>query len=98
MVVILLVLAALFDWNYECLVHFLAPSAEGVTLSLFLLALSALIVGEILDVIRDSFLEPRWDVKHQIRWKFFFEGEAEKLKNLEQWYYTWYVFDINLRS
>jgi hypothetical protein len=34
--------------------------------------------------------------RFRIRWDFFFECGTQELKNLEEWYYTWYEFDANL--
>jgi hypothetical protein len=102
MVALFLILLSSFGWSYNSLVLVFASTPQGLVFSGVVLAVLAFVVGQILDAYRDSFLEDQWDDenggKNKIRWNFFFEGEAERLKNLEEWYFTWYVLDVNLGS
>lgn len=67
------------------------------TLILFIISILGFIVGELLDSLRDIIEEYILDrhTLHKINWDFFFEGEKEKITNLEEWYYTYYELDFN---
>lgn len=57
-------------------------------------------VGELLDTLRDvlweNFLDHLCNEKYKIEWDFFFDGEERHIRNLEEWYYTYYELDFNL--
>ena len=66
----------------------------------FMVIVAGFAVGEFLDTIRDvlweSFLDHLCKGKFKIQWEFFFNGEERHIKNLEEWYYTYYELDFNL--
>jgi len=65
----------------------------------FWIIIAGFAVGELLDTIRDL-SEYRWDHicngKYKINWNFFFDADERHLRNLEEWYYTYYELDANL--
>jgi hypothetical protein len=65
----------------------------------FWIIIAGFAVGELLDTIRDL-SEYRWDRicngKYKINWDFFFDADERHLRNLEEWYYTYYELDANL--
>jgi hypothetical protein len=93
------VVATLFwrsNWSYSKVVVEIAPTATTATAALFGLTVIAFIVGQLLDAFRDTFVECLMDCFWPLDWKFFFNGEDGKIDKLEAWFYTYYVFDINL--
>lgn len=63
---------------------------------LFLLAVAAFIVGQIIDAIRSHWLEGYWDKKCKVNWDFFFLCQDTQLENLDNFFYVYYVFDVNI--
>jgi divalent metal cation (Fe/Co/Zn/Cd) transporter len=61
----------------------------------FWIIIAGLAVGELLDTIRDL-SENLWDRICKINWDFFFDADERHLRNLEEWYYTYYELDANL--
>lgn len=97
-VVVLVISLSVYNWGLGDL----AEAAEGLRdLSMFFSGLAFIVipfvVGQFLDSIRDL-LEYIWDrnPKCLINWDFFFYGGKDKLKNLEQYYFIYYVFNCNL--
>ncbi|MGD1046719.1 MAG: SET domain-containing protein-lysine N-methyltransferase [Bacteroidota bacterium] len=82
----------------RCHILFLTVFNElGAPLSIFVAAVIGFVIGQLLDATRDI-LEDVWDEKYPpaINWRFFFDGDSTKLKNLEEWYFTWYSLDANI--
>jgi hypothetical protein len=67
------------------------------SLIIFILSLIGFMAGELLDSFRDIIEELILDKfeQYKINWDFFFEGDKEKITNLEEWYYTYYELDFN---
>jgi len=67
----------------------------------FMVIIAGFAVGEFLDTIR-GLSENIWDRickhKYEINWKFFFDANEEHIRNLEEWYFTYYELDFNLLS
>jgi len=61
----------------------------------FWIIIAGFAVGELLDTIRDL-SENLWDRICKINWDFFFDADERHLRNLEEWYYTYYELDANL--
>ena len=61
----------------------------------FWIIIAGFAVGELLDAIRDL-SEYLWDRICKINWNFFFDADERHLRNLEEWYYTYYELDANL--
>jgi hypothetical protein len=54
------------------------------------------VFGQLLDSARD-FLERFWDRwDKQVNWQFFFAAERAKVDQLDDFYFTYYVFNANL--
>jgi len=83
------------------------PEISASVVGAFLLV--AWFIGLVFDAIRNSIVDPLWDMcwicvggsdaksKDNIDWKdVFFKGEKQKIKNVSNNYYTYYVNDVNL--
>lgn len=83
------------------------PEISASVVGAFLLI--AWFIGLVFDAIRNSIVDPLWDKcwkcvggsdaesKGIIDWKdVFFKGEKQKIKNVSDNYYTYYVNDVNL--
>ncbi|MGO8989187.1 MAG: hypothetical protein ACLQGU_15860 [bacterium] len=97
--VILIVSFSISDWNYTCLFNKVISNettgARGV-LIILTLAVVAFVIGEFLDSFRDAVVERCFDRWKPIEWDFFFKGDKDKLKNLMDNYFTYYVLNSNL--
>lgn len=98
-VVVLIISLSVYTWGLGDL----AEAAEGFTqISVFFSGLAFIVipfvVGQFLDSIRDLLIEYIWDrdPKRRVNWDFFCYGGTDKLKNLEQYYFIYYVFNWNL--
>ena len=91
----LITLLAIYNWDYSSLAQSVVPTGTSGAFNILLLAVIAFVVGQALDAIRDL-LENIWDIWWEVDWPFFFHGDKEKLENLLESYFTYYVFDCNL--
>lgn len=63
-----------------------------------ILLIAAFLFGEIFDSARDGALEWFFEkiTKKEITWDFFYNQQDEKkLARFEEYYFTWYVFNLN---
>jgi hypothetical protein len=95
-----IILFSVFNWNYKCLIISIAPSTQGLAFSVFLLTIVSFIIGEALDAFRNSIIEGCLDKKkkNKIKWDFFCMGEKDEINNIDEWYFTWYAFSVNMCS
>lgn len=84
-----------FDLNgldFKTLKALSAPEIVGVFVLAWLL-------GTLFDVIR-NLLEWLWDcrrlVTKPLNWRFFFEGDEQRLANLEHYFYSFYMLDADM--
>ena len=81
-----------YGWNFDAL----GIALHDLGLALILGSLvGGFIIGQALDACR-NIIEMALDRRWQIKWDFFFEADAQKIQNMEEWFYTWYEFDANL--
>jgi len=94
-----IILFSVFIWDYEWLINLIThTTTQGLALIIFLLSIVSFVIGEALDAIRNSFIEDCLDKKSKINWDFFSMGEREKITNIDEWYFTWYAFSVNMCS
>lgn len=92
------ILASISRWEFGKLLAFVSPTSSGLIFSIFIITVLAFVVGQLLDGLRNSFLESRWDKKQPIKWDFFFEAEKDRIEVMDDNYFTWYAFDVNMCS
>jgi hypothetical protein len=62
----------------------------------FVWVVAAFVLGQLLDSLRDL-LEPFWDWWGEpVNWDFFFQTDRAKVDQLDDFYFTYYVFNANL--
>lgn len=71
-------------------------STTDSTFSAIALLAFGFVIGNFLDAVRDILEELLFDKLSRMNWAFFVSGREEHLRNLEEWFYTWYELDINL--
>jgi hypothetical protein len=92
-VVLVTALLAWRDWSVSKVLATFAGDASRATVSVLVLSVVAFVIGEILD----SFRNCRED--HAVNWDFFFEETSEeKVERLNNYYFTYYVLEKNLKS
>jgi hypothetical protein len=69
--------------------------AEQVSRGLVWVVL-AFVSGQLIDCLRNGLFEWWRDKRQEVNWDFFFTGNAERLENLDRWFFEYYVFDLNL--
>jgi hypothetical protein len=86
-----------------CVVRLVNDWPLGPLLSsgpIFLLAVAAFIVGQLIDAIRNNWIEGWgwWKSKSSVDvdWDFFFRCQDQRLENLDNFYYVYYLFDVNV--
>jgi hypothetical protein len=81
----------------------------GTTLS-FVLIIIAFIVGQVFDSLRDGIFEillnhnvslplpkkKRWLLLNKIKWEFFATAKEDRIDNLDDNFYIWYLVNFNL--
>jgi hypothetical protein len=89
---IVAILPAFYDWSWSKTMEDLAKSPTSISpaVSLPAFAIAAFVIGQVFDSLRDIF------ENDNINWDFFFGGETEKLRKLEDYYFTYYIFNVNL--
>jgi len=83
------VICLLFDYS---LAHLLETGP------ILLLTLATFMVGQLIDTIRVTWVEELKFLNNRgrINWDFFFECKDQRLENLENYFYVYYVFDLNI--
>jgi len=78
------------DWNVSNTLALVAGDASRATISILVLSVAAFVVGEIIDALRDV------REKEDVNWDFFFDASEDKIKRLNESYFTYYVLCKNL--
>src|SRR5580692_2724362 len=73
----------------------MSSSADHPTIALFAFIVAAFIFGEIFDSIRDVCEWGLDKIHKKVTWSFFAEASEDKRKSLEEYYFIYYVFNIN---
>ncbi len=92
-VVVVSALLAWNDWHVSKVLSAFAGDAPKAAVSVLVLSVLAFVIGEILDSCRDCREE-----KDKLNWDFFFDGDKEKVDQLDEYYFTYYVLNKNLSS
>ncbi len=94
------VLFSYFNWNYDSVAEGLAPTDQRAILNVFLLAVTAFVIGEILDSLRDIC---EWGVDYFCGplfpedWGQILSTLTEQQRSVfEEHYFTYYVSGANL--
>jgi hypothetical protein len=91
-----------FHGSYSAFLKDYAGNGSSVTITIFLLSVGAFLIGEVLDSFRDGVIEPFWNWlakkngKNAITWDFFWKVSPEKGGQFDDYYFTYYVFNMNL--
>lgn len=96
---LLISLLAYEKWDFEK-IKTAIKGLESTSLIGFgiILLIAAFLFGEIFDSARDGALEWIFEKASgkKVRWDFFYDQQDEvKLARLEEYYFTWYVFNLN---
>jgi hypothetical protein len=92
------IVLSLSQWDLVGLVGEVQSKSGGSFWIMLAVIAIAFVVGQFLDAARDVILENLiFDrICGKVRWEFFFEGNKEKLQNLEEFFYRWYEMDANI--
>jgi hypothetical protein len=91
-VVVATALLAWSDWSVINVLAVFAGDPSKAAVSVLVLSVFAFVIGEILDSYRNC----RED--NEVNWNFFFDSDKEKVKRLDEYYFTYYVLNKNLAS
>ncbi len=91
-VVVVTALLAWSDWSVINVLAVFAGDAPKAAISVLVLSVFAFVIGEVLDSCRNC----RED--NEVNWDFFFDSDKEKVKRLDEYYFTYYVLNKNLAS
>jgi hypothetical protein len=75
-----------FSWIFQ---H--KENSGAIIISSGALLLLAWLIGTTIDAIRNGIVENIVDLWSRIEWRFFFEAEYEKVKQLEEYYFAYYT-------
>lgn len=95
---LLLVLMGYAKWNFAMLkVVFGGIDSTGFIGIGIIGLILAFLVGEIADSVRDGIIESILDkFSSQVQWDYFYQQtDKRKLQRLEDYYFTWYIFNLN---
>lgn len=98
MVILMLVVLSYFNWDYDYFTNICAKNVSVASVTILLLTVVAFLSGEFLDTIRDSFIESRFDhfEAKRVEWKYFAYAPREEVDQLCDFYFTYYVLNMNL--
>ena len=56
----------------------------------------AWLLGTFIDALRNVFLEEAWDRFQPVEWSFFVEGPADEISNLDHYFFSFYMADLDI--
>jgi hypothetical protein len=70
----------------------------GVSFVALAFAVAAFAIGSFLDCIRNLLedLISKFSTKHAIKWSYIWKFNKENFEKMEEYYFTYYVFDFNM--
>jgi hypothetical protein len=104
MVVLVLIVLSHFNWCYENFVNDWAGSTSAAAVTVLLLSVGAFLIGEVLDSARDGLIERLFDwiaerrrrCRGKVNWDYFFTLPPERTEQFNDYFFTYYVLNVNL--
>lgn len=102
MVLLTLLVLSYSGWSYRAFKATYAATGPDATVTILLLSVAAFFIGEVIDSARDWLLERLFDwyatkrATDKVNWNFFFTSPPDKVEQFSDFFYTYYVLNINL--